>query len=319
MIEDILEAFGVARPATVKQINTGLINQTYKVTNSEGIFGLQSLHPVFPDAALTDMQVVTDHLCAHGLNVPKLIPTKTGEYFTRDHTGLRWRLYTWLPGLTHERATGPGLIHEAGKIVGQLHKHLSSLDYRPQGSIPHFHDTSFILEQLTKFYNRLPIEAKPLATVVLDQAPATILDERALKPQVIHGDLKLSNLLFNEQGQAVGIIDFDTLLWRPAAIDLGDAYRSWCKQSSEADASSTFDRALFEQAETGYKLGLGDTTDNRERHLMATRQISYELTARFLIDLVNDNYFGFDASKYPSRKAHNFARATAQLALAQSI
>jgi hypothetical protein len=53
--------------------------------------------------------------------------------------------------------------------------------------------------------------------------------------------------------------------------------------------------------------------------LRATQQIAWELSARFLIDLVRDDYFGFDAKKYASRRDHNMARAIAQLRLGEAV
>jgi hypothetical protein len=57
----------------------------------------------------------------------------------------------------------------------------------------------------------------------------------------------------------------------------------------------------------------------RARHLRATKQITLELAARFLIDVVHDAYFGFDTARYPHRRAHNVARARGQYHLAQTI
>ncbi len=319
MIEDVLAVFDIGRVTSVHQINTGLVNQTFKVTTADGIFVLQSLHTIFPDAALEDMNVVTDYLSSHDLRVPRLIRTKQGDIFIRDQAGLRWRLYAWIEGVVHTSADNVEIVSGAGQIVGQMHRLLKELNYKPQGSIPHFHDTPYILEQLTKVMAELPENAKPLANAVLLETPKVIIDETNLPAQVIHGDLKLSNLLFDERGQAIGVIDFDTLLFRPRAIDMGDALRSWCKQSSEDDQTVSFSRELFEAADLGYMRGLEDNTDNRDLHLQATKQIAYELSARFLTDIVTDNYFGFDATRFASRKAHNFARASGQLSLARSI
>ena len=47
-------------------------------------------------------------------------------------------------------------------------------------------------------------------------------------------------------------------------------------------------------------------------------RIALELCARFLADVVHDRYFRFDEARYPSRPAHNLARARGQLALHRS-
>jgi Ser/Thr protein kinase RdoA (MazF antagonist) len=319
MLDDILDSFSISRPVSVKQITTGLVNQTYKIINSDGVFALQTLHPIFPDEALEDMHVVTDFLTHQGLRVPKLIRANDGQFFMRDHNNLRWRLYSWIDGHVHDAVIDKGMAHEAGYMVGAMHKALSTLDYRPQGSIPHFHDTAYVLKKLEEVVHLLPENAKRISDGILTEAPSFILDEAELGSHVIHGDLKISNLLFNEDKKAIGVIDFDTLLWKPRAIDMGDALRSWCNRTSEDDPQAVFDDEIFEAAEKGYSQGFSPALDKRELHRQAAKQIAYELSARFLTDVVNDSYFGFDEKRYPSRKDHNLARAIGQYHLAKSI
>ncbi|MEK7183314.1 MAG: phosphotransferase [Patescibacteria group bacterium] len=319
MLDDILDSFSISRPVSVRQISTGLVNQTFKIINSDGIFALQSLHTIFPDETLGDMYTVTNFLIQQGLRVPKLIKTTSGDFFMRDHNNLRWRLYSWIDGWVHEAVADEAMAEEAGRLVGSLHQALQGLAYQPQGSLPHFHDTPYVLSQLTELQGRLPDEAKYLAHNILIEAPKTILDSADLPTHVIHGDLKITNLLFNENQKAIGIIDFDTLIWKPRAIDVGDALRSWCNRTAEDDPEAVFDNAIFQAAEKGYSQGFSAQTDNPEHHKQVAKQIAYELSARFLIDVVNDNYFRFDDKRYPTRTAHNLARALGQYHLAKSI
>jgi Ser/Thr protein kinase RdoA (MazF antagonist) len=211
------------------------------------------------------------------------------------------------------------MAREAGRLVGLLHKHLAACDYIPQGSIPHFHDTACVLAELQNVHPQLPDAVRGIADDILTTLPSLIV---ANEPQqLIHGDLKVSNLIFDALGHAVGIIDFDTILRHARAIDLGDAFRSWCNRTAEDDLDATFDTAFFEAAASGYAEGFGMPSGPQEhaRHLRATKQITLELAARFLIDVVHDTYFGFDAARYPHRRAHNVARAHGQHHLAQTI
>jgi Ser/Thr protein kinase RdoA (MazF antagonist) len=218
-----------------------------------------------------------------------------------------------------ESLPDPALAGAAGHLVGLLHKHLAACDYIPQGSIPHFHDTAFVLAELQNVHPQLPDEVRGIADDIIATLPSLIVADEPL--QLIHGDLKISNLIFDDLGHAVGIIDFDTILRHARAIDLGDAFRSWCNRTAEDDPDATFDVVFFEAAASGYAQGFGlpSTPETRARHLRATRQITLELAARFLIDVVHDAYFGFDAVRYPHRRAHNVARARGQYHLAQTI
>jgi Ser/Thr protein kinase RdoA (MazF antagonist) len=211
------------------------------------------------------------------------------------------------------------MAHEAGHLVGLLHKHLAALEYIPQGSIPHFHDTGFVLTELQSVHSQLSDEVRGIADDILATLPSLIVADEP--QQLIHGDLKISNLIFDDLGHAMSIIDFDTSLRHARAIDLGDAFRSWCNHMAEDDPDAMFDVAFFEAAASGYAQGFGAllSAEMYTKHLTATKQLTLELAARFLIDVVRDVYFGFDATRYPNRRAHNIARARGQYHLAQTI
>jgi hypothetical protein len=49
------------------------------------------------------------------------------------------------------------------------------------------------------------------------------------------------------------------------------------------------------------------------------KQMTLELCSRFLIDAVEDKYFGWDSNRYNSRKENNIARALAQWRLFEKI
>jgi Ser/Thr protein kinase RdoA (MazF antagonist) len=317
--EIIVQHFPLPIVRTVTPVGRGLLHATYRVGTVGGDFVVQRLHAAIPDSAIDDMRMVTAYLVACGLQVPALIPTLDGKPFARDKNGGRWRVYPWLPGHVLESLPDPAMAHAAGRLVGLLHKYLAACDYIPQGSILHFHDTAFVLAELQHVHPQLPDEVRGIADDIIAILPSLIVADEP--QQLIHGDLKISNLIFDDLGHAVGIIDFDTILRHARAIDLGDAFRSWCNRTAEDDPEATFDVDFFEAAASGYAQGVGlpSSPETRARHLRATRHITLELAARFLIDVVRDAYFGFDASRYPHRRAHNVARARGQYHLAQTI
>jgi Ser/Thr protein kinase RdoA (MazF antagonist) len=317
--EVMVQHFSLPAVRTITPVGRGLLHATYRVVTVAGEFVVQRLHTAIPDSAIDDMRMVTAYLVSCGLQVPSLVPTLDGRPFARDTSGGRWRVYPWLPGHVVESLPDSAMAREAGRLVGLLHKHLAACDYISQGSIPHFHDTDIVLTALQNVYPQLPAEVCGIADDILATLPSLIVADEP--QQLIHGDLKISNLIFDDLGHAVGIIDFDTILRHARAIDLGDAFRSWCNRTAEDDPNATFDVAFFEAAASGYAEGFGraSSPQERARHVRATKQITLELAARFLIDVVHDAYFGFDATRYPNRRAHNVARARGQYHLAQSI
>ncbi len=319
MLEDILDGFPLTMPVNVKQIRTGHINQTFQLLNTDGYFALQSLHPIFPDESLEDMHAVTDFLSNQGMRVPKLIKTNREEFFTRDHNNLRWRLYSWIDGWVYECIKDPDMAVEAGKIVAHMHKLLAKCPYKVTARFENFHDTEIILQKLEAVVDLLPTDTQSCARSLLGEGREILFEDESLPSQNIHGDLKISNIVFDNSNRAIGIIDFDTLLFKPRAIDMGDALRSWCNRLPEDDLNSRFDEELFQAAMQGYRQAYDPAVNESSIHRQAAKLIGYELAARFFIDMVTDNYFTYDTERYPSRKAHNRARGLAQYYLANSI
>jgi Ser/Thr protein kinase RdoA (MazF antagonist) len=315
---DVASRFPIPPPVSVEPFGTGLLHATYRVTTADGDFVLQKLDPVIADAAVQDARVAGEFLASRGFQVPVFRLASDGAPLVRAG-GDRWRLYPLIAGEAVDVVRDPGMAREAGRLVGELHRHLRELDYAPQGSIPRFHDTAFVLDELRAVADGLPAPARPVAGRIAGELPALIVDERAAgePAMVIHGDLKISNLLF-VAGRAVAVIDLDTLMRHFRAIDLGDAFRSWCATGTEDDPRLDFDAGLFAAALEGYARGWGRPVDAR-LCLAATQQIAWELSARFLIDVVRDRYFGFDTRKYASRREHNLARGLAQFRLGEAV
>ena len=318
----ILGRFPTPAPAGVKRFGTGLINPTYQVRAGARPFVLQRLHEIVSTEAVEDMRVATEHLAERGMRVPRLMRTQDGQLIARDGAGGRWRLYPLIPGRVFDAIESSEMAMEAGRIVGEMHRHLRDLSLEPKGSIEHFHDTAYVLDTLRGMVPQLPRAIRHIAEDILATAPGIILTEATAfeGKQIVHGDLKISNILFDGAGRAVGIIDFDTIMRHFRAIDLGDSLRSWCNRTSEDDPRATFDAGIFHAAMIGYGRGWGAPVreDEKRTFLRAALQITYELASRFLIDVVCDHYFGY-GKPYTSRRAANIARAIGQYHLAKTI
>ncbi|MEO8224293.1 MAG: phosphotransferase, partial [Gammaproteobacteria bacterium] len=161
----------------------------------------------------------------------------------------------------------------------------------------------------------------PLADEILELAAA--LPALPLVPErIVHGDPKINNLLFDAQtGRALCLIDLDTLGPMPLPLELGDAFRSWCNPAGEDRRDGAFALDLFTAAIDGYAAAVAGwiTPEESGAIVAGTLTIYVELAARFCADALRESYFGWDATRFPSRSAHNQARAASQLAAARSL
>ena len=162
---------------------------------------------------------------------------------------------------------------------------------------------------------------EPLAERVLEAA-AALPPLPPSRDRIVHGDPKISNLVFAEDAdRGLCLIDLDTLAHMPVALELGDALRSWCNPASEDAANARFVRPFFDAAILGYAQGSQGFLTPAEWSAIpgGALTITVELAARFCVDALRESYFGWNRARYESSSAHNQARTYGQLRLAEGI
>lgn len=319
-------------------ITGGLINATFAVRRGGApIAVLQRLHPVFGAAVNLDLEAVTDHLARRGLTTPRLIRTLAGAPYV-EHDGAVWRALTWIDGVAVHTVPDPSWARAGGELVGRFHRAVADLEHRYHFARAGVHDTAGHLARLRAHVARGAVG--PGDAAFRDQDPAVIVEAVALGREVLdaatalpplpatplrhtHGDLKISNLLFHPGSPpaAVALVDLDTLGLQTLAFELGDAMRSWCNPHGEDAGRITFDLDVFTAAIGGWTDVAGARFDEAERASVVPglETACIELAARFTTDVFDDRYFGWDAARFPSRRAHNLVRARGQLALGRAV
>jgi aminoglycoside phosphotransferase (APT) family kinase protein len=143
----------------------------------------------------------------------------------------------------------------------------------------------------------------------------------AMRARHSHGDLKISNLLFDADDRCVCLVDLDSVSQMPLALELGDAMRSWCNPAGEDASATEVDLAVFTALVQGYASTTRGDVLPEERDALVTgfAQIALELTARFLADALHERYFGWDAARFATRGEHNLLRARGQWALHEAV
>lgn len=304
----------------VTRVAQGLINLTVKVeTRSQGALILQRLHSSFSDAVNRNLARITEHLERRGLLTPKLIRTATGDFSIAVDDRI-WRALTFIDGRALDAFQSPAQAREAGRLLARLHTSLSDFKEDLLGVRPPVHDLARHLNHLREV--RSDNHSHRLSVAVGRMGDELELLIAAIPPfdpgrtGLVHGDAKISNILFaRENDAALCFVDLDTFATMPLAYELGDAMRSWCNPAGEDFPDPSFNLETFAAALRGYgdvagRVGMLDALENVAP---ATLQIYLELSTRFLADAVEESYFGWDPKRFSNRGEHNLARAGNQM------
>lgn len=311
----VLDAYGWS-DAALAPLAGGLINTTYAVEiGGAPVAVLQRLHKIFAPAVNEDLDAVTTHLAAKGLITPRLVRTRAGEVSVGP-----WRALTWVDGVTVHEVPDPRWAEAGGELVGRFHVAVADLHHAYRFVRIGVHDTAAHLARLRIAIAGADAEAVDLGREVL-AASAALPELPELPRRHCHGDLKISNLLFTPEPRGVALVDLDTLALGTLAFELGDAMRSWCNPRGEDAGSVAFELPIFAAAMRGFR-AVADaivTADERRAIVIGLETVCLELAARFAVDVVTDDYFGWDPARFPSRRAHNLVRARGQLALGLAV
>ncbi len=304
----------VARP-----LDDGLINDTFAV-GEPPVAVVQRQHPAFAPEVNIDIDAVTARLADRGLLTPRVLRTAAGELWHVDADGRAWRALSWVPGRTIHTVESPAIAREAGAMVARWHAALEDFDYTFVFSRPGAHDTERHMAAL-----RAAVDAHPghrLADTVRRLADAILADwarwdgDLDGPATMTHGDLKISNLRFDDAGRALCLLDLDTMGRLPLDVELGDAWRSWCNPRGEDTAEPEFSVDVFEASAAGYLSERPLPAELRESLAGGVERICLELAARFAADALNERYFGWSRAVAPTRGDHNLLRAAGQHRLA---
>jgi Ser/Thr protein kinase RdoA (MazF antagonist) len=298
----------------------GLINATWRVGAD---YVLQRLSPIFAPEVNLDIAALTPTLRDAGVAVPDIALADDGRPWVEDE-GV-WRVLTWLEGHTLHGLASPAQARSAAALVARFHSALRGVTHRFHFARPGAHDTAAHMAALRDALplhrsHRLAAPLAPVAAEILARWDA--FEPGPSVPQrIVHGDLKISNLRFDDDGEAVGLLDLDTMGWLGLDVELGDALRSWCNPAGEDAPEPVFDHEVYAAAVRGYLSRARRWLTEAEAAAIApgVERIALELAARFARDALEETYFGFDPTVAATRGEHNLLRARNQLGLARLV
>jgi hypothetical protein len=320
---------------------TGHINDTYCVifdyAGCQTRYVLQRInHSIFknPVANMENIQRVTSHLAAQIAGEPDaerrvltLIPTWDEAVFHLDSDGNYWRMYLLIENaISPEAAESPEQAFQAGKAFGQFQKLLTDLPTpRLHVTIPDFHHVPKRFAALKRAIESdvagRAILAKPEIEFALAHQPITdVLLKANLPERITHNDTKFSNLLLDEAtGNALCVIDLDTVMPGLALNDFGDMVRTTTSPAAEDEQDLSrvgLQMPMFEALLRGYFDSAGEFLTRTERQHLAFsgKLITFVMGIRLLTDyLSGDTYYKVH------REGHNLDRCRTQFELIRSI
>lgn len=318
-----------------EKLGEGHINDTFLITSDSGIrYVLQRInHQIFKNvpALMHNISRVCEHINQAGrqfatdktLVVPEIIPTLNGLPFFSDTYGNCWRCMSYIPHQPVETIT-PGIAHEGGRAIGLFQKILSTLPgERLSDTIPNFHNLRLRLDALHLAWDANPADRRSNALAQFEALRSretemlrihVLETEGRLPMRVVHNDTKLNNVLFNEKGIAIAIVDLDTVMSGSVLYDFGDAVRTLCNTAREDETDLTlvgFNQALFDAFAEGYLSQTSGMLRPVElRHLaFSCRLLPYIMAVRFLTDFLNgDIYFKTNSPMQNLHRASNQIR-----------
>lgn len=335
------------RVLDLREYGHGNVNDTFLATldsPEERHFILQRLNPrVFrrPELVMANLGACTEHVRqrlertplspGQRWEMPRALRTREGRDHLIDSGGSFWRALTFIDRAQSLETIGD-LDHgrEVGYALGRFQSLLSDLPAdRLADTLPGFHVTPGYL----RHYDQVLAQTSPAKSPEVNyclrfvgerRAWAHVLEEaRArgkLRLRPIHGDPKVNNVMLDDAtGQAVGLVDLDTV--KPGLIhyDIGDCLRSGCNPLGEETPewqTVRFEPELGRAILTGYLdvAGAFLTAADYDYLYEAVRLLAFELGLRFFTDYLAGNVY-FKAR----HREHNLTRALVQFRLTEGI
>lgn len=328
---------------SVCPLGEGFINDTFlvktKSENSPDYLLQRKNKNIFKDVPgmMQNIITVTSHLKEKIIKnsgdpqreAMTIILSQNEKPFYIDNTGDYWTLCLFIKdNLSYDIADSPELAYAGGKGIGKFQAMLADLQEPLTDILPGFHNIRYRFEQWDEVLDKDPVgRKKDLQEEIswIEERREEMIEfwelvENGLIPtRVTHNDTKINNILFDQDGKELCVIDLDTVLNSTVLNDFGDAIRSYANSGLEDDENLekvAMDMEMFKAYTKGYLEETLNFLTSKELEYLAfsARYITFEQVLRFLMDYIDgDNYY---KTKSPQ---HNLIRTRAQYQLLRSM
>lgn len=342
---DIVSRFATeGTVADIRPLGNGLINDTYKVSTKEADapdYVLQRVNTT----VFTDVDMLMDNIAAVTRHIRKkleaanvtdidrkvlrFIAADGGKLYHREADGTVWRMMVFIPNAKTYEAVTPEYSYFAGNAFGHFEDMLVDIPEKLGEVIPDFHNMEFRMKQLREVIEKNPAgrvgedTVMQLLDLIGKDAEEMCKAERMgregkLPKRVCHCDTKVNNMMFDEEGHVLCVIDLDTVMPSFVFSDYGDFLRSAANTTAEDDPDMShvaFNEEIFKAFTRGYIEGARFLTPMETENLpYAVALFPFMQSVRFLWDYLSGDHYW--KCKYPQ---HNLDRARNQMRLYQCV
>ena len=323
-------------------LGTGLINDSYKVTikgdNCPGYVLQRINHAIFLNIELLQKNIysVTSFIRKKleqnnetdiDRKVITLIPAKDEKLYFFDGENY-WRMTLFISNATTHETVNAAYSYTAGVAFGNFQAMLADIPDKLGETIPDFHNMEFRLKQLREAVAQNAAGRLSKVQSLIDEIEKRAYEmckaerwyrEGILPKRICHCDTKVNNMMFDENGKVLCVIDLDTVMPSFIFSDYGDFLRTAANKGDEDDKNLdnvNFNMEIFKAFTKGYLESARSflLPIEIENLPYAAALFPYMQLVRFLADYINgDTYYKI---QYPE---HNLVRSRAQLKLLQSI
>jgi hypothetical protein len=326
---------------SAKPYGSGHINDSYcvvfRAAGQESRYLFQRInHAIFknPPALMENIQRVTAHIANKLSGEPDadrrtltVIPAKNGAAWVVDAKENYWRAYRFIEAAhSFDAVESAAQAFQAARAFGRFQRLLIDLPApRLHDTIADFHHTPMRFAALEQAIDadvagRAATAAAEIRFALARQSIANLLHGANLPERITHNDTKFNNVLLDDAtGEALCVIDLDTVMPGLALHDFGDMVRTTTSPAAEDErdlSKVALQFPMFEALVRGYLSSAGEFLTLQERqHLVASGKLmAFEQGIRFLTDyLAGDPYYKVH------RDGHNLDRCRTQFKLLESI
>lgn len=347
-IQKIVDNFCVSGEVIrIEPVTKGHINTTFRVflrsaSGNTEQYTLQTINKyVFKNPVIVMENIVTvtnyikEKIKAEGGEPRRrcltVVFAKNGLPYYLDDSGEYWRMYEYIDGShTFDMVESAAQLYRAGVGFGSFQRMMADFPMdKLHETIPDFHNTPMRFTQLMDAVaedkkNRAASVMREIEFFREREAEMSILTDLArdkkIPLRVTHNDTKFNNILIDDEtGQALCVIDLDTVMPGLSVLDFGDAIRFAANTAPEDEVDLSrvsINMDLYKGFAEGFLSALGGGLTSTEIRFMpwGAKIITMELASRFLADHLNgDVYFRIH------RENQNLDRARCQIKLAMSM